>query len=387
MGNGFGLFNEEQAMPWGPKSMVDVRAEFVLLARAETANVRELCRRFGISPKTAYKWLGRYEGQGLAGLADRPRRPKCSPKQSSQEMEAQVLEQRKAHPAWGGRKIAAAMRRKEIKAPSPSTVTAILRRNGVELGAFGGGVAPFIRFEHPAPNDLWQMDFKGHVAMREGRLHPLTVLDDHSRYAIVTSACANEQTDTVKTRLITAFRRYGLPLCIMTDNGSPWGDGPGSPFTPLGVFLIEQGIRIGHSRPYHPQTNGKDERYHRSLKAEALSGPPFDDLAQAEAALVKWRHVYNTERPHEALGLGVPIDRYRPSPRPYRDHIEAFDYAPDDIVRRVQQQGIISFRGTEYRIPKAFYGKDIAFRPTETDRTYKIYFRHQFIKSLDIQTK
>ena len=374
-------------MPWGPKSMLDVRSEFVLLARCEAANVSELCRRFGISTKTAYKWLGRFEQHGSAGLADQSRRPKFSPKRSAEKIETQVLDLRKAHPAWGGRKIAAVLRRQEIKAPSASTVTAILRRNGVKLGEFGGGAAAFIRFEHPAPNDLWQMDFKGHVAMREGRLHPLTVLDDHSRYAIVTSACANEQTDTVKTRLITAFRRYGLPLCIMTDNGSPWGDGPGSPFTPLGVFLIEQGIRIGHSRPYHPQTNGKDERYHRSLKAEALSGPPFDDLAQAEAALAKWRHVYNTERPHEALGLGVPIDRYRPSPRPYRDHIEVFDYAPDDTVRRVQQQGIVSFRGTEYRIPKAFYGKHIAFRPTETDGSYKIFFRHQFIKSLDIQTK
>ena len=374
-------------MPWEPKSMNVLRKEFVLLARGEEANVRDLCRRFGISAKTGYKWLERFALEGAAGLCDQSRRPKSSPKRSADKLEASVLEIRAGHPAWGGRKIAAALRRKEIKAPSSSTVTAILRRNGVKLGEFGGGAAAFIRFEHPAPNDLWQMDFKGHVAMREGRLHPLTVLDDHSRYAIVTSACANEQTDTVKTRLITAFRRYGLPLCIMTDNGSPWGDGPGSPFTPLGVFLIEQGIRIGHSRPYHPQTNGKDERYHRSLKAEALSGPPFDDLAQAEAALAKWRHVYNTERPHEALGLGVPIDRYRPSPRPYRDHIEVFDYAPDDTVRRVQQQGIISFRGTEYRIPKAFYGKHIAFRPTETDGSYKIFFRHQFIKSLDIQTK
>ena len=387
MGNGFGLFNEELAMPWGPKSMLDVRSEFVMLARGEAANVSELCRRFGISTKTAYKWLGRFEREGQAGLADQSRRPKNSPGRSAEAMEAQVLEQRKKHPAWGGRKIAAALRRQEIKAPSPSTVTAILRRNGVKFGEFGGGAAAFIRFEHPAPNDLWQMDFKGHVAMREGRLHPLTVLDDHSRYAIVTSACANEQTDTVKTRLVTAFQRYGLPLCIMTDNGSPWGDGPGSPFTPLGVFMIEQGIRIGHSRPYHPQTNGKDERYHRSLKAEALSGPPFDDLAQAEAALARWRHVYNTERPHEALGLGVPIDRYQPSPRPYCEAVQAFDYAPDDSVRRVQQQGIVSFRGTEYRIPKAFYGKDIAFRPTEKDGTYKIFFRHQFIKSLDIQTK
>lgn len=374
-------------MPWGPKSMVNLRTEFVKLARGEAANVTALCRGFGISKKTGYKWLERFERNGLAGLCDHSRRPKLSPKRSALEIEAAVLALRQEHPAWGGRKLAAALRRRGIQAPSPSTVTAILRRNGVVLGAFGGGALPFIRFEHAAPNDLWQMDFKGHVAMREGRLHPLTVLDDHSRYAIVTAACANQQTDTVKTRLITAFRRYGLPLCIMTDNGSPWGDGPGSPFTPLGVFLIEQGIRIGHSRPYHPQTLGKDERYHRSLKAEALSGPPFDDLAQAEAALAKWRHVYNTERPHEALGLAVPIDRYKASPRAYVEHIKDFEYACDDIVRRVQQQGFVSFKGSEHRLPKAFHGKDIAFRQTATEGTYEIYFRHQFIKALDIQTK
>jgi transposase InsO family protein len=387
MGYGFGLFSKEQAMPWEPRSMIDVRAEFVLLARDESSNIRELCRRFGVSAKTGYKWLERFEEGGLDGLCDRSRRPVTSPKRSGLEIEAAVLALRRNHPAWGGRKLAAALMRRGVQAPSPSTVTAILRRNGVELGAFGGGAAPFKRFEHEAPNDLWQMDFKGHVAMREGRLHPLTVLDDHSRYAIVTAACANQQTETVKTRLITAFRRYGLPLCIMTDNGSPWGDGPGSPFTPLGVFLIEQNIRIGHSRPYHPQTLGKDERYHRSLKAEALSGPPFDDLAHAEAALLKWRHVYNTQRPHEALGMAVPIDRYQPSPRQYRDPVERFDYAQGDSVRRVQQQGYISFNGTQYRLPKAFYGKDIALRPTIKDGTYDIHFRHQFIKTLDIQTK
>jgi transposase InsO family protein len=387
MGNTFGLFNEDRAMPWEPKSMNVLRTEFVMLAQGEEANVRELCRRFGISPKTGYKWLDRFALEGATGLGDRSRRPNNSPKRSVDAVEAEVLEIRAAHPAWGGRKITAVLKRKGAVAPSASTVTAILRRNGIKLGEFGGGAAPFIRFEHPAPNDLWQMDFKGHVAMREGRLHPLTVLDDHSRYAIVTAACVNEQTDTVKSCLIAAFRLYGLPLCIMTDNGSPWGNGPGYPFTPLGVFLIEQGIRIGHSRPYHPQTLGKDERYHRSLKAEVLSGPPFDNLIQAEAALAKWRHVYNTERPHEALGMVVPITRYKTSPRNFREDIEAFAYAPGDIIRRVQQKGSISFKGTQYRLPNAFQGKDIAMRPTKNENTYDIYFRHQFIKLLDTQAK
>jgi transposase InsO family protein len=368
-------------------SMSDLRAEFVLLAHGDEANVRGLCRRFGISAKTGYKWLERFGLEGTAGLVDRSRRPISSPKRSTREIEESVLKLREEHPAWGGRKIAAVLNRRGIAAPAPSTVTAILRRHGIALGTFGGGAGPFIRFEHAAPNDLWQMDFKGHVAMRGGRLYPLTVLDDHSRFALVTAACTNEKTATVKAPLIAAFHRYGLPLCIMTDNGSPWGNGPGSPFTPLGVFLIEQGIRIGHSKPYHPQTLGKDERFHRSMKAEVLSGPPFDDLAHAAEALERWRHSYNTERPHEALGLKVPIERYRPSPRVFRDRIEPFEYAPDDVVRRVQQEGWVSFKSKPYRLPKAFRSKDIAFRPAPQDGTYNIFFRHQFIKTLDIRSK
>ena len=373
-------------MPWNTMSMSDLKQEFVVLARAEGANVRALCRGFGISPKTGYKWLARFASLGSAGLAERPRRPVLSPARSGEATEQAVLELRREHPAWGGRKIAAALERRGVDAPAPSTVTAILRRHGVELGGFGGGAAPFIRFEHAQPNDLWQMDFKGHVAMVQGRLHPLTVLDDHSRFSVALQACANQTTETVKAPLIRAFRRYGLPLCMMMDNGSPWGDGPGSPFTPLGVFLIEQGIRIGHSRPYHPQTMGKDERFHRTLKAEALSGPPFASLAEAGEKLAQWRDVYNTQRPHEALGMRVPLERYRASPRAFCESVEPFAYAPDDAVRRVQKNGWITFNGKTLRLPKAFSGKQIALRPTGQDGVLEVVFRHQHIKTLDLKT-
>ena len=371
-------------MPFTGVSAMDRKREFVRLALAEGANRRELCRRYGISANLAYRLLARYAAQGDAGLVERSRRPLSSPAATQTEVEAAVLALRAEHPAWGGRKISAVLARRGLPSPAASTVTDILRRNGVELGGFGGGQTTFIRFEHSAPNDLWQMDFKGHVPMRSGRLHPLTVLDDYSRFNLVLAACADETTETVKACLTQAFRRYGLPWRMTTDNGPPWGNGPGNPFTPLGVWLMEQDIRIGHSRPYHPQTQGKDERFHRSLKAEALSGPAFLDIDQAARALDHWRDVYNTERPHEALAMATPIERYRPSHRPYQPNPEPFGYGPDDKLRRVQQNGHISFGGHLFRLPKAFRGKTVALRTANRDGLYNIVFRTTTISTLDL---
>jgi transposase InsO family protein len=373
-------------MPFREVCRMDTRLEFVMLASVEGANVRKLCRRFGVSPTTGYKWLERWRLRGMAGLHELSRRPQNSPSRSAAATEEAVLSVRAEHPAWGGRKIARRLKdlRQEV-IPAPSTVTAILKRHGVELGAYGGGQSAFTRFERARPNELWQMDFKGHVALHAGRLHPLTVLDDHSRFSLVLAACANQQTETVRQQLILAFRRYGMPEQLITDNGSPWGDGPGNPFTPLGVWLIEQGVRISHSRPYHPQTMGKDERFHRSLKAEVLSGPPFTDLAAAERAFERWRNIYNTQRPHEAIELAVPASRYQPSPRDYVETIAPFEYASDDLVRRVQQGGHVSFLGRAVKVPKAFRGKLVAFRPTTHDGVFDVVFRTQMIATIDIR--
>lgn len=346
--------------------------------------MRSLCRRFGVSPTTGYKWLARYSLQGAAGLEEVSRRPHRSPRRCEAGIEAAVLALRRAHPAWGGRKIWKVLRNQGLASPSPSTITAIVRRHGLPVGAHGGGRADWTRFEHPAPNELWQMDFKGHVRLGDGsRLNPLTVLDDHSRYALVLKACADQKTQTVRKALIAAFQRYGLPRTLITDNGSPWGDGPGSPFTPLGVFLIDQGVRIAHSRPYHPQTLGKDERFHRTLKAEAMSGPPFETLQAAAKAFERWRHVYNHERPHQALDMATPARRYASSPRSYKEAPEPPEYGPDDQVRRVQQGGFISFQGRKLRLPKAFRGCPVALRPTEKDGLYTVFYRHQPIAKLD----
>ncbi|WP_198328393.1 DDE-type integrase/transposase/recombinase [Methylovulum psychrotolerans] len=235
---------------------MSARKEFVLLACQEGANIRALCRQFGISPKTGYKLLRRYATEGEAGLADRPKRPKSSPNRTPDAVEASILALRDQHPAWGGRKLGARLKALgHTDMPCPSTITAILRRHDRIDTDSGIRHKPWHRFEHPAPNDLWQMDFKGHVALLNGRCHPLTVLDDHSRYSVCLSACANEQTGTVQAALTAAFRNYGLPWRMTMDNGPPWGDDRDNPYTPLTVWLLRLGIKVSHSRPYPPKSH------------------------------------------------------------------------------------------------------------------------------------
>ena len=295
-------------MPWREISIVDQREEFVRLALRPGANMSELCRRFGISRSNGRKWRDRYRKEGLAGLSARSRRPHNSPMHSGAETEAEVLRIRGAsNNAWGARKIAHVMEREGFAdVPALSTITAILRRHGKLEERAHEHPGAFTRFEKEHPNDLWQMDFKGHFPIRQGRCHPLTVLDDHSRYALGLKACCDEQDKTVRERLIAVFRCYGLPFAMLMDNGSPWGDSGAQPHTIFTVWLMRLDIRVSHGRPYHPQTQGKDERFHRSLKAEVLKGRSFGDITECQMAFDTWRNIYNHERPHDALGLDTP---------------------------------------------------------------------------------
>ena len=366
---------------------MDLREEFVRLAMSEGANRRELCRRFGISPQTGYKWLRRHRLEGRAGLADRSRRPCTSPARVAPEIEAAVLEIRAgSNQAWGGRKI----RRRlhdlgHALVPSASTITGILRRHGKLDAAAAAGHAPWRRFERARPNELWQMDFKGHFATATARCHPLTVLDDHARYALGLAACADERAATVRDRLGAIFRRYGLPEAMLMDNGAPWGDAGGQPHTVFTVWLMQLGIRVAHGRPYHPQTQGKDERFHRTLKAEVLAGRRFADLDDCQGAFSRWRHVYNHHRPHEALDLCVPAARYRPSALAFPETLPEIEYGPGDIVRKVQDGGRVSFQGRQFRVSKAFKGHPIALRPSDVDGVFTVRFCANTIARIDLR--
>jgi len=374
-------------MPWRGLSVMDQREEFVKLALMPGANRKELCRRFGISRKTGYKLLRRHAAEGRAGLADRSRRPRRSPARTPDAIEQEVLRLRQvSNDAWGGRKIGAVMRRAGRQdVPSASTITAILRRYD-KLGARAGEhPGPYQRFERAAPNELRQMDFKGHFATIAGRCHPLSVLDDHSRYAVGLTACGNEQEATVRDRLVAVFRRYGLPWAMIMDNGAPWGDAGDQPYTIFTVWLLRLGVRVIHGRPSHPQTQGKDERFHRTLKAEVLHGRSFRDLPECQQAFDTWRQVYNHERPHEALGLAVPADRYRPSPRAFPETLPPIEYGPGDIVRKVDQGAYFYFNNRKWRLGRAFRGQPIALRPTSEDGVFNVHYGTHRVATLDLR--
>ena len=370
-------------MPWCEVSVVDQRREFVRLAMQEGANRRELCRRFGIHPETGYKWLARWQAE--QDVVDRSRRPHASPRRTGSAIEQRVVEVRDAHPAWGARKIARCLEREGMSPPAVSTVHQILCRSG-RIEAPPGGAVASQRFEMPAPNLLWQMDFKGWIRLgNDAQCHPLTVVDDHSRYDLCLQACADQRGDTVRERLEGTFRHYGLPEAFFVDNGTPWGDPSGERWTRFEVWLLKLGIGVIHSRPYHPQSRGKNERFHRTLNAEVFALRRFHDLTETQRAFDAWREVYNFERPHEALDQQVPASRYQPSKRPMPERLPEPEYDSHEIVRIVPAtKAYVSFKGDPWKVPQAFRGERLAIRPTSDDGKYGVFFAAHQVATIDL---
>ncbi len=372
-------------MPWKEVTTVSLRKEFVALASLPDSNISELCRRFGISRTTAYKWLKRAQSGEDDALQDRSTRPHHSPGQTPGAVERLIIERRRRHPDWGGRKLKRVLENEgHTGLPSPSTITEILRRNELLSTSAAQHPGPWQRFEHAQPNDLWQMDFKGPIGTRHGEAHALTILDDHSRYSLGIEICNEQMYSDTKAALTSVFRRYGLPHRMTMDNGNPWGN-PHGRWTRFAAWLIDQGVQVSYSRPHHPQTQGKDERFHRSLKAEVLSRHAFDDAQHLQSRCDEWRLLYNQVRPHDSLGLAVPLSRYRPSQRAYQEVVEPFEYSPVDAVRTVHTTGQISYRGQVYKISEAFTGRKVGVRPSSEDGIMLVYYRHQRIARLNLR--
>lgn len=373
-------------MPWAERNLVSLREEFVRVAETTELTMSELCRRFGLSRKTGYKWVGRYRAEGRAGLRDRSRRPQRVRFQVPPATREFLVAERQRHPAWGARKLRHRAQQQGLPAvPACSTITTVLHREGLIGPECPPGQRAWQRFEHPVPNSLWQMDFKGPVKTLAGPVHPLTVLDDHSRYNLGLQVLPNQRTGPVQAALITIFRRYGLPNRLLMDNGSPWGDTADQPDTTLTVWLLQLGVRLSHSRPYHPQTVGKEERFHGTLTREVLRQAQWQDGHPLQDAFDRWRQVYNHERPHEALALAVPASRYQPSLRVYPETLPPLEYDPGVVIRKVQQKGEVHFRGRVFEVSRAFRGYPVGLSPTTEDGVYEIRFGHHRIKTIDIR--
>lgn len=373
-------------MPWKVETTMSLKESFIRQALKEEESFSSLCKSYQISRTAGYLLLNRYKKEGLSGLNSRSRAPHRSPSKTSLKIEEQILAVRVQHPTWGARKIKAYLLRHGIlELPAVSTITEILRRNGFLSEEESLKRQAFIRFERENCNDLWQMDFKGYFKLQSQEIcHPLTILDDHSRFALELQACRNQQYQTVKERLEIVFKTYGLPNQINVDNGNPWGNPGGQSHTKLTVWLLRLGVRVSHSRPYHPQTNGKDERFHRTLKSDVISRYELSDFKYTQKIFNKWRDIYNYERPHEAIGMQVPGERYKESPRVMPDRLKDIEYATEAQVRKVRANGFISFNGKEYLVGKAFKRFYIEVRVNYPCEQLDLYFGEYKIYTYDL---
>jgi transposase InsO family protein len=369
-------------MPWENRGVMSLREEFIARAQESDENLSQLCREYGISRKTAYKWISRYEKEGLLGLTDRPRRPLHMPARTDEDLISLIVSARDKYPAWGARKLRQILINDGHKSlPSEATFNRILQRQE-KINPKEFKRKQWIRFERKNPNELWQMDFKGYFEVTEGKCHPLTVLDDCSRYSLCLKACSNEDAVSVQKSLEETFSKYGLPEAMTMDNGPPWMGAPGQRLSRLTIWLMKLGIKVGHSRPYHPQTQGKDERFHRSLKEELLKFHNFQDLAEAQQSFDEWRHLYNYVRPHESLGMLCPAQKYQASLRQYTREMPKIEYSSTDEVRKVSHAGEIKFQGKTYFVGECLKGEFIALRQRE-ERKWDVYYVNSWLGSFE----
>ncbi len=374
-------------MPWQEIDIMSLREDFISLATLPQSNISELSRRFDISRKTAYKWLQRYRTKGYPGLIDQSRRPHRSPNQiSDADLEAAIISWRQLT-GWGGRKIKKVLENEgRSSVPSIGAISAIIKRNGL-MSPSERKTAKMIRFNAKAPNRLWQMDFKGPIKLRDGYCEPLTVLDDYSRFSLAISPCENKTYDIVKDRLTGLFRIYGMPWSILADNGCPWGkyfNGRKCPVK-LEAWLMTLGIKLIHSRPFHPQTCGKEERFHRTLKQELVGKEMNCCYHQCQDIFDRWRHRYNTIRPHEALDMETPASRYRISDRKFPENLPEPEYDKTDVVRKVRDKGRVRYDKKDFRIGEAFVGHFVAIRSTSRKHIKAVYFYREKVAELDLR--
>ena len=366
-------------MSWNESNVMDERMRFVLEYGTGLWTMTELCEEFGVSRETGYEWVRRYRQEGPAGLVDRPRGPRRHGRATPDVIATAIVALRRERPSWGPRKIVAKLsaRSPEVCWPSPSTAGEILKRAGLVSGRRVKRRAPPRLGELTQalrPNHVWRADHKGWVLMGDrNRLEPLTVTDGFSRFLLLLEATASTRTEEAKPLFERAFREYGLPDVIRTDNGTPFSSASATGLTDLGVWWIKLGILHERIDPGSPQQNGSHERFHGTLKSEIMAKPELDRPTQQQR-FDAYRKDYNEERPHEALGQKPPAEFYKTAnPRPMPDRPAEPDYPPDAMVRQVRSRGQIKWRGSEIHISEALIGETVALEELE-DGTVKIRF-------------
>jgi transposase InsO family protein len=370
-------------MSWMVRGLQHARVEFVLIAREADSNISETCRRFGVSRKTGYKWLDRYKTSGLDGLVERSRRPKFSPLQLSGDAVVELVKLHEGHEDWGPKKLRARLKRNgscpDGKVPSLATVARLARRMGwTEAKGRGRPPVPRAQPTEPLsagerPNRVWTADFKGWWRTGDGRrCEPLTIRDLFSRYILCLRPMAWRSTEAVKQAFIEAFQRYGLPDIIRSDNGSPFAciTGPAG-LTRLSAWWLSLGIKPERTQPGHPEQNGGHERMHGDI-ARVIEAHPAATLDEETVRLERWRVEFNTERPHEALGMQTPGDIYRCSSRRLSE-VKPYVYPTDFEKRLVNKNGCIHLRSQHVDFSAALGGMEVGIEPSGENR-WRVWF-------------
>ena len=359
-------------MPWETKTVMEQRKAFVAAVENGEGSISRLCREYGISRKTGYKWLNR-AAQGQQ-LCDQSRCPHLQPSKTARETEQLILDVRTSNPTWGGRKIKAVLEAAGCEGvPSAKTCGNILKRNGCIDPEESKKHVPHQRFERDQCNQLWQTDFKGDFLLGDGtRCFPLTILDDHSRYGLRVEAKSSPT--GVKESFILAFQEFGLPDAILSDNGPQFSGFRGG-YTQFERFLMDLDIAPIHGRIMHPQTQGKIERFHRTLKQEALQTTP-ENLQAAQRQLQDWLWRYNEFRPHAALSMKPPASVYQPSHRAYFEP-EPFEYDEGARMVKVNNWGYLRFGPIQVFLSETMKDTRVEVRPGDGDNFLVIYRNYQ----------
>jgi transposase InsO family protein len=371
-------------MPWKEMDVMDERIRFVVRANSGQESMVDLCREFGISRPTGYLWLERYrDAESTLGLGELSRRPHDSPGKISVDIERKVVALRNKH-GWGGKKIGKLLGDRGVLLPL-ITINRIIKRNG--LINRGSSHRPATRrFERALPNELWQMDFKGEFGLiGGGYCYPLTLIDDHSRFALGVFALNNRRGKTVWGCLMKVFERYGVPQGMLMDHGTPWWSATnGHGLTGLGIDLIKQGIKLHWSGIAHPQTQGKIERFHRTLKEDIYHLGKPETLKDWQKAFAGFIKTYNHLRPHEALAMAVPAKYYNPSPKPFNPHPAEWQYPQGAIVKRLNSQGMIEYKGRRYFVCEALADEYVQLELI--DKKALINYRLTYIREIELKT-